>query len=320
MRSRKIAKAAIGTGAFLITLAAIPATAQAQTISVPCSAAALISAVNTAPAGATLTLAPGCTYTLDNTNPGPLVVNRPLTINGREDTIQRDLSAAAFRIFTVNANLTIDSVTVRNGLALGSFGGGFAVFSGKLTLDRSTVTNNTADFSGGIGVLSSASAEIDRSNFTLNTATRNGGAIANDGTMTIDRTEITSNTATGASGTVGGGGIANDGRLTLGRTEITGNHALGAKGGGIANILGGTLTTSRTEINGNDALAGGTGGGIANINSTVSLDRTDVDNNASTNAPGGIDNENGTVTLTRTDVNGNTPTNCSPTPVPGCVG
>ncbi|WAL63419.1 hypothetical protein ORV05_20630 [Amycolatopsis cynarae] len=319
MKFPNIAKVA-GAGAFFLALTAVPAPAQAATISVPCNAADLINAVNTAAAGDTLSLTQGCVYTLDNTNPGPLVVNRPLTILGHGSVIQRDPSAFAFRIFTVNANLALDLVTIRNGDATGSFGGGLAVFTGRLTLTRTTVTNNRADFSGGIGVLGGASADIRNSAFTFNVATRNGGGIANDGTMTIDRTAITDNTAFGQNDTVGGGGIANDGELGITGSNVVRNHATGAKGGGIANILGGRVTTSGSNINTNDALGGGTGGGIANINSTVFLSRSNVNNNASTNAPGGIDNEGGAVTLDRTNVRNNTPTNCSPTPVPGCLG
>lgn len=319
MRFKKTVKA-MGACAFLLSLIAVPAPAQAATISVPCNVMALINAVNAATPGDTISLAPGCTYTLDNAHPGPLVVDRPLTILGNGSTIQRDPSAVAFRIFTINSNLTMDLVTIRNGDATGSFGGGLAVFGGRLVLARSIVTNNTADFSGGLGVLSSGVADISTSQFTSNIATRNGGGVANDGRMSIDRTLIANNTAAGAAGTVGGGGIANDGVLAISGSNINGNHAPGAKGGGIANILGGTVTTSGTNINDNDALAGGTGGGIANIVSTVSLSQSNVNNNASTNAPGGIDNAGGVVSLNRTNVRGNTPTNCSPTPVPGCVG
>lgn len=95
-------------------MAGIPAAHAIVTI-VPCSGAALVAAINTAAPGATLNLTPGCTYVLNNST-GPLPpINTPLTIHGRNSTIQRASGSSPFRLFTVNSNFNLDRVRLMGG-------------------------------------------------------------------------------------------------------------------------------------------------------------------------------------------------------------
>lgn len=271
---------------------ALPGTAYAATVPVPCNAMALknaITAANANPGPDTLNLAPGCLYLLDNTT-GPLPsVTDPLTIHGNVSRIQRDVAAAPFRIFSVNSTLNLDNITLTGGDATGDFGGAVAVFSpGALNLTNGIIFNNTADFSGGIGGLAGTTINIINSLITGNSVTVNGGGLFTDGTMNVTNTVIRSNSAGNL-----GGGVANSGVLHLLNTVINSNRApgLSGKGGGIANVLPGVATLTNSVVTGN----------------------------SSTLPPGGIDNEGVSVSLIRSVVVVNSPTNCSPTSVPGCV-
>ncbi|MET8986583.1 hypothetical protein ABZW49_14120 [Nonomuraea wenchangensis] len=249
-----------------------------------------MNAISNAASGATLNLTPGCTYVLNNSTFNPinttgLTINRPLTIHGRNSTIQRS-ATAKFRLFTVNANFTLDRVRLREGdatISPGGLGGAIAVNRGTTNLDAVLIQKNTATFSGGIGALGGTVVNVSNSIIQGNSATRNGGGAGNNGIMTFTDTVISGNRAGEK-----GGGIANDGTLSVAQSIITRNEA-GTVGGGIANLAPGTATVTRSLVN----------------------------NNKATTPPGGIDNENGAsaVRLTAAIVLGNTPTNCSPHPV-----
>ncbi|MFI6992085.1 hypothetical protein [Nonomuraea wenchangensis] len=292
MRANRIHRAA--GGAILAATALTAGMPAANALAtVPCSGSALVNAIGNAAAGATLNLTPGCTYVLNNNtfvpiNTTGLTINRPLTIHGRNSTIQRS-ATAKFRLFTVNANFTLDRVRLRGGDATtspGGFGGAVAVNSGTTNLDSVLVQKNTATFSGGIAAVGGTIVNVSNSIIQGNSATRNGGGAGNNGRMTFTNTVINDNRAGEK-----GGGIANDSTLSVVQSIITRNEA-GTLGGGIANLAPGTVTVTRSVVN----------------------------NNKATTAPGGIDNENGRAAATLTDaiVLGNTPSNCSPTPVTGC--
>ncbi|MEV4292307.1 hypothetical protein AB0K40_42940 [Nonomuraea bangladeshensis] len=250
-----------------------------------------MNAIRNAASGATLNLTPGCTYVLTNSTFNPinttgLSINKPLTIHGRNSTIQRS-ATAKFRLFTVNANFTLDRVRLREGDATtspGGLGGAIAVNSGTTNLDAVLIQKNTATFSGGIGAVSGTVVNVTNSIIQGNSATRNGGGTGNNGRMTVANSVINGNRAGEK-----GGGIANDGTLAVVQSLITRNEA-GTVGGGIANFVPGTVTVTRSLVNSNKA----------------------------TTAPGGIDNENGVGAVVRSAaiVQGNTPTNCSPVPAP----
>src|SRR3990172_2888761 len=111
------------------------------------------------------------------------------------------------------------------------------------------------------------------------------------GTVTISGMTIRNGNA-GATGV--GGAIRNDGTLTLTNSTVSGNTA-GLRGGGIYNQQG-TATLTNVTVSGNAASE--SGGGIANNNSsdaTLTLSSVIVSNN--TAASGGGISAGGTVTL-----------------------
>ncbi|WP_018385582.1 hypothetical protein, partial [Wenjunlia vitaminophila] len=232
--------------------------------------------------GGSLSLRPGCTYTL--TTPLPDITGR-LVIDANRSTITRDTTAPSFTILTVRGSLALDAVTISGGDSPNFIGGGI-LNHGRLTLTAGNITGNRALVGGGIGTTKSAVTEITSSNIMGNQAIVNGGGISNDATMTVASSRVIDNTAQSL-----GGGIASRGRLQVLSSNVVENHA--GKGGGLANILG-TTRVFRSNINDNTADA----------------------------APGGILNSGIAVLLESSRVRGNTPTNCagSLNPVPGCVG
>src|SRR5579871_6620960 len=176
-----------------------------------------ISAANKAGGSNTITLkapttSPYVLMAVNNTNKGangvganglPVIGGSKgdnLTIIGNGDTIERSTAAntPAFRLFDVasGSSLTLENVTLRNGLAqgLGSLGDGGAIFNqGTLTVSDSAVSANAGN-----------------------------GAIANDGTLTVNDNSILSDNV--------GGGIFNGavGMLTLSNSTLLHNS-----GGGI---------------------------------------------------------------------------------------
>ena len=266
---------------------AVATEARAQT---PCAAAALISAISTAnSSNGTVTLTSGCTYTLTTVNNttdsggvGLPVIRGKVTIRGSGATIARSTASGTpvFRIFDVasGGSLTLDSVTISNGLANnGTAGGGGIMSHGTLTITGSTFTGNSAPASSGTsggGINNSGTLNLSTSTFTGNTG-QEGGAVFNQKTATIINDTFSSNTATiygggallNAAGTMtvtgstftgntgpGGGAIDNDTTLNISDSTFTGNTG-GTNGGGAIDNFG-TTTVTQTTFAGNSSLYG----------------------------------------------------------------
>jgi hypothetical protein len=153
-----------GRFSLLLTLAGFvlmsAQSAHAATITVPCSVPALITAIinaNSDPGPNTLELAPDCTCGLtasDNTGAlganGLPQITGEMTINGHGTVIERS-APTLFRLLQVNTsgNLTLNNLTIRNGIASAVGGGGIANF-GVLNVVDSTFTNNLGGCGGAI--------------------------------------------------------------------------------------------------------------------------------------------------------------------------
>ncbi len=240
-----------------------PMSAQAA---VACTETALVQAVTAANAagGGNVVLTPGCTYVLTKSNnigaygPNGLpIITTVVTLTGNANVITRSaaLVTRPFRIAEVSktGNLTLKSVTLNNGFAVGS-GGGILNF-GAATLTGSALTNNRATGVGG-GLANAdvpapgtgTAATFTSSTVSGNSAAGRGGGIYNGlrGTLTVTTSSVTIN-----SGLLAGGGIAavNSTATTLTSTPISANSAtLGA--GGVYR-LGGVITVTTSPITGN---------------------------------------------------------------------
>ncbi len=257
---------------------AVSSPALAQT---PCTAAALISAITVANStNGTVTLTAGCTYTLtainntaDNGGVGLPDITGKVTIQGSGATIARSTASGTpvFRIFDVSSSgsLTLNSVTISNGLANNGQQGGGGIFNhGTLTITGSTFTNNSAPSSSGTsggGINNSGTLNLSTSTFTGNSA-QEGGGVFNQKTATITNNTFATNTATiygggallNAAGTMtvtgdtftgntgpGGGAIDNDTTLHIIDSTFTGNTG-GTNGGGAMDNFGPTTITQST--------------------------------------------------------------------------
>ncbi len=176
-----------------------------------------------------------------------------LTIDGGSANITVSGNDAV-RVFEVRsgAKLALNNLTVANGR--GAAGGGIANL-GTLTVTDSTLSGNSANYSGG------------------------GGIWNNGGTVTV-----ANSTLSGNSSTWHGGGIYNwnGGTLTVANSTLSGNSVTDldyASGGGIASY-GGTLTVTNSTLSGNSAGAG-RGGGIESYGGSATLKNTIVANSPS---------------------------------------
>ena len=287
MRPRLRRLAAAGGVLSVVVAGSAAVSTPALAAATSCTTAALISAITSANStNGTVTLTSGCTYTLtaiNNTTDGggvglPVITGK-VTIQGSGAAITRSAASGTptFRIFDVASagSLTLNSVTISNGLANnGQQGGGGIMSHGTLTITGSTFTGNSAPATTGTSggaINNSGTLNLSTSTFTGNTA-QEGGAVFNQKTATITNGTFTSNTATiygggallNAAGTMtvtgstftgnagpGGGAIDNDTTLNISDSTFTGNTG-GSNGGGAIDNFG-TTTVTQTTFSGNSS-------------------------------------------------------------------
>ncbi len=165
-------------------------------------------------------------------------------------------------------------------------GGVYNGTTGTVSLSRTTISGNSAAYSGG-GIGNTGTLTLSHTTISGNSAFYSGDGINNTGTLTVSNTTISRNT--GGSGNVGGG-INNSGPLTVSHTIISGNTGgIGSLGAGINNT--GPLTISLSTISGNTDARGSTGGGINNTG-PLTVSRTTISRNSATTG-GGLYNSGG---------------------------
>ncbi|GIM83195.1 right-handed parallel beta-helix repeat-containing protein [Salinispora arenicola] len=258
---------------------------------VRCDAGSLIAAITAANTngGGVLSLAEKCTYVLttgDNGNGLPPVV-QPIAINGNGARITRAASAEAFRILDVasGGKLTLRDLAVMNGRAPDDqSGGGIRVQEGaSLQVSRTTIAGNITNGQNadGAGISNQGVTSVERSTITDNTAAQDGAGLYNlGGLVTIKKSKITRNIAGDT-----GGGLENDGGVTtISHTLIRDNRAA-ASGGGLIN-QGDTVKIFHSTVTGNGAPIGG---GVAdNSGGTLLATAVTVRGNTAQTAGGGL--------------------------------
>ncbi|MEO3819020.1 hypothetical protein [Plantactinospora sp. B24E8] len=207
------------------------------------------------------------------------VIKHPITIKGNGATLTRDPNAKEFRFFTV-------------------------VNGGELELVDITLDNGRAELGGALWVEHGGSAVVTRTTFSRNTALAvkdgGGGAVFNDGHMTITESEFRDNSAAGAEGQ--GGGMLNGGVLSIRKTEFVKNSA-GGIGGGLANFRGAADVTETTFADNN----AGEGGGLASSSARTKVWDTKVIGNTA-KIGGGLSVRDATLDLRNLTVTHNTST------------
>ncbi len=207
-------------------------------------------------------------------------------------------------IYFDSGTLSIDNCTINNNAAAFELagGGGGISFNGSfgvMTISNSTITGNTATYTGGISA--GGTTNIINTTISNNHAVRSAGGIGASGNLTISGTIIRENEVTAPDGF--GGGIMNFGRLLIINSEVRLNT--GDFGGAI--YTAGGLTVRDSEISQNSSRK--SGGGIYNnaggtFNLPVIIERSVISDNSAQNAGGGIYNRD-TFNLIDSTVKGN---------------
>ncbi len=200
-------------------------------------------------------------------------------------------------IYNKNANLTISSSTISNNTTTNSNGGGIANFANNdlssivLVFD-SEISGNSAVNGGGIrnyATSGSASVSIDQSTIVNNTATSSvdygGGGIYNRAINSSTATLlVTNSTISKNSANANGGGVYNASTttstapLSIENSSLSGNWA--NNGGGIWN-KDANLTSINSVIVGNTAAQDGAGF-YFDSSGTASFTNTDITHNTAT--------------------------------------
>ena len=215
------------------------------------------------------------------------------------------------RLFSVNAGarLSLSQLTLQNADVDGFGNNGAAIYNaGAVEIVRSTLTNNAAQYAGGVIYNDRGTVTVAFSTFRDNEADfgssgGTGGAIQNlDGKVTIVGSTFVDNRA------FAGGAVYNSGVMTISRSTFGSNNA-GGFGGAILNSFG-TLNIHASTFYNNGAIS--LGGAIQN---TVSgqLDITSSTFSGNSSSRGGVINPNGPTNI-RGSILANSPAsgNCAP--------
>ncbi|THH39504.1 choice-of-anchor Q domain-containing protein [Neolewinella litorea] len=210
-------------------------------------------------------------------------------------------------VINIEKNLTVVGNGMTNTLIRGNFTNrAFSIRKGAtVTIKDLSIFDGVERIGGGLRIRAGSSLVIEGIhiyNCVANgpVATQGGGAIFNEGNLTIVDSKLTGNAAVGPSGS--GGAIFNapGGALSISGTRIESNEANRA-GGGIEDVSGsGTVVTiSDSKILRNTVNnAPGNGGGIhVGSNGDVMLVGTTIDLNKAGAEGGGVWNGAGTLTV-----------------------
>lgn len=192
------------------------------------------------------------------------IVFNPATMNGATIALSTFSNPGGLgnTALLLNSDVTIDASALPNGLTIKGAATNFRIFyvpsGSSLTLIGLSVKDGGGvSFDSGGAILNDGTLSLTRCTLTGNQAL-GGGAIYNDGTATLLNCTLSANTAPSAAV---GGAICNADTLALTHCTLSGNTA--TNGGGVY-ALSGTLTLTNSIIAGNTATgAGGTGADIA---------------------------------------------------------
>ncbi|MEM6284522.1 MAG: right-handed parallel beta-helix repeat-containing protein, partial [Chloroflexota bacterium] len=185
-----------------------------------------------------------------------------MTIQGNNRTIERDSSAPAFRLLTVGdgATVTVENLTVRNGLLTGGFDNGGGIYNaGNLTVINTTLEDNRVE-----AIFPSGGGIYNRSN----------------GTLTVIDSLIQNNVVDDPDSVFDdGGGIYAQGPLVMLNSVITGNRAAESAGGVYAasdtTIVNTVISNNIAAENGGGMVAvGGAATGVHRIYNTTFSNNT----------------------------------------------
>jgi hypothetical protein len=215
---------------------------------------------------------PADTYTLnipganeEASATGDLDITEDLKINGAgaEATTIDAAGATGLgdRVLDIQADVTaeISDLTITGGVA--ELGAGidvhfsFGLPAGRLILNNSTVSGNTATggAGGGGGLFNGGAVTVTNSTFSANSGSY-GGGIRNFGALTLNNSTISNNSADSV-----GGGLSNEGfgtTITIANSTFSANSA-GNAGGLFNSQTDATITITNSTFSANSANSGG---------------------------------------------------------------
>ncbi len=185
------------------------------------------------------------------------------------------------------ATVVISDIIFVNGNALRGdpqgLGGGVAVFNQTVLIARSTITNSTARYGGGLYVQGGTvtfGEDTGRSSQVLNnSAERGGGVYLAEGTLTLRGVWLLDNQATDGAGMYVAAGTLDGQRLRLHHNTASG------KGGGVYVAQGSSFKLVNASVAQNSAFSGG---GLYNLSDALELRHLTVYGNSATTQGGGL--------------------------------
>ncbi len=208
-------------------------------------------------------------------------------------------------IYSEGGSLTILDSRFEENAATG-YSAGVAVHDSVTNIQRSTFLNNHITVEGGSGAVflsTSPSFTIQDSLFISNTALHGGGAIFNDGTMTLINNTFLGNSTQGACDQQAcGGAIRTNGVMTITNSLISDNYVMHGGAGGVTN--GGYLTILNTTLSNNTSMNGGAGGAVYHSGAVLSIVNSTFFNNHSISG-GGVDNHLAALSILNSTFSGN---------------
>jgi len=272
----------------------------------PCTKDFLVWSINNAnsnPGTDIINLDPGCTYQLDivdNTvdgNNGLPTITSSIIINGNDATVRRSTASQ-------KAAIRLFHISQGGELVLNDI----TLYDG-MGIEPVDVTDPIRNSGGAIfnnGVLT-----INNSTLDYNRAKLKGGGIYNAGTMTVNATTLKNNGVNiGNEPGESGGAIYNAGVATITDSTISGNIA-SQSGAGIANTFSGIMNITNSTISANSTTLSGIVSGAAITNGgNLVLYYSTVTSNVGTTS-GAIFSAPDTIEIINSIVATNLPSNCS---------
>ena len=213
----------------------------------PCSAEYLITSINDAnsngPGTDVIELEAGCVYelgTVDNTvdgNNGTPTITSSIVINGNGATVRRSTGAQ-------KAAIRLFHISQGGELTLNNL-----TLHDGMGMEPVDVTDTIRNSGGAI--FNNGTLTVNNSVFDYNRAKTHGGGIFNVGSMTINNTTFQNNQVNiGNEPNEAGGAIWNNGTATISNSTFVGNIA-SLSGGAITNASGAAMTITNSTISGN---------------------------------------------------------------------
>ena len=260
----------------------------------------------------TLNLSSNGTFTLNSQLPN---ITSNTTINCNDSSISRNPAAGTnFRILTIySSTVEVNNCIISNGIDSENYSGGIYINGGSLSINDSTISNNTQ---GAILFENTTNSAINNSTISNNTASNDayygGGINIASSEVTISNSTISHNSSLSTRTYAGGGGIyiqnlLSDASVLIENSTIFSNNS-SYRGGAISHrdYYGSStsLIIKNTTISGNSSSQ--MGGALAFDSINAELVNTTITNNSSANSGGALFlNDNGAVTITQSILTGN---------------